>query len=105
MGLEQAFSCPKTLKKLRSGPLGTLLDGFCTWLLEHGDINMVSYWLGHADINTTHVYVEIDMDMKRRMLQKTASPHTKNDLPWQKPEVLQWLATLGKSPKLCAVKP
>lgn len=75
-------------------------------LLRAGnDINMVSYWLGHADINTTHVYVEIDMDMKRRMLQKTASPHTKNDLPWQKPEVLQWLATLGKSPKLCAVKP
>lgn len=36
MGLEQAFSCPETLKKLRSGPLGTLLDGFCTWLLEHG---------------------------------------------------------------------
>lgn len=36
MGLEQAFSCPGTLKKLRSGPLGTLLDGFCTWLLTLG---------------------------------------------------------------------
>ncbi|ALC16220.1 site-specific recombinase XerD [Desulfuromonas soudanensis] len=36
MELEQAFSCPGTLKKLRSGPLGTLLDGFCTWLMEHG---------------------------------------------------------------------
>ena len=33
---------------------------------------MVSYWLGHADINTTHVYVEIDMEMKRRMLEKRA---------------------------------
>jgi len=41
-------------------------------LLRAGnDINMVSYWLGHADINTTHIYVEIDMEMKRRMLQKT----------------------------------
>jgi len=36
MGLEQAFSCPETLKKLRSGPLGALLDGFCTSLLTHG---------------------------------------------------------------------
>jgi site-specific recombinase XerD len=36
MGLEQAFSCPRTLEKLRSGPLGTLLDGFCTWLLTLG---------------------------------------------------------------------
>jgi hypothetical protein len=30
---------------------------------------MVSYWLGHADINTTHIYVEIDMEMKRMMYQ------------------------------------
>ena len=36
MRLEQAFSYPETLKKLRSGPLGALLDGFCTWLLTHG---------------------------------------------------------------------
>lgn len=36
MGLEQAFSHPGTLTKLRSGPLGMLLDGFCTWLLEYG---------------------------------------------------------------------
>jgi len=40
-------------------------------LLRSGnDVNMVSYWLGHADINTTHIYVEIDMEMKRQMLQK-----------------------------------
>jgi site-specific recombinase XerD len=75
-------------------------------LLRAGnDINMVSYWLGHVDINTTHVYVEIDMDMKRRMLEKTTAPVVSNDLPWQKPDVLQWLAALEKSPKLCAVKP
>jgi len=36
MALEQAFTCPCTVKKLRSGPLGKLLEGFCDWLLEHG---------------------------------------------------------------------
>ena len=36
MALERVFECPRTLKKLRSGPLGELLDGFCDWLLEHG---------------------------------------------------------------------
>jgi integrase/recombinase XerD len=36
MALELVFECPRTLKKLRSGPLGELLDGFCDWLLEHG---------------------------------------------------------------------
>jgi integrase/recombinase XerD len=36
MGLEQAFECPVTLAKLRSGPLGTLLEDYCDWLLEQG---------------------------------------------------------------------
>ena len=30
--------------------------------------------IGVADINTTQVYVEIDMEMKRRMLEKSPSP-------------------------------
>ena len=34
MALEQVFECPVTLKKLRSDPLGALLDGFCKWLLQ-----------------------------------------------------------------------
>jgi integrase/recombinase XerD len=66
-------------------------------LLRAGnDINMVSYWLGHADINTTHIYVEIDMNMKRKMLEKANAPLVSKDLPWQRPDVLHWLSTLGK---------
>ena len=71
-------------------------------LLRSGnDVNMVSYWLGHADINTTHIYVEIDMEMKRQMLQKAGPPAVKEPLPWQKPNVLQWLNALAKAPQLC----
>jgi integrase/recombinase XerD len=74
-------------------------------LLRAGnDVNMVSYWLGHADINTTHIYVEIDMEMKWTMLQKTAAPAVKKPPLWQKPDVLQWLKALAKMPQLCAVK-
>lgn len=36
MALEQVFECPRTLGRLRSGPLGKLLEGFCSWLLGHG---------------------------------------------------------------------
>lgn len=73
-------------------------------LLRSGnDVNMVSYWLGHADINTTHIYVEIDMEMKRQMLQKAGPPAVKKPLPWQKPNVLQWLNALAKAPQLCVV--
>ncbi len=45
------------------------------------EVNMVSYWLGHADINTTHAYVEIDMEMKRRMLEKAPSPAVNRAAP------------------------
>jgi len=73
-------------------------------LLRSGnDVNMVSYWLGHADINTTHIYVEIDMEMKRHMLQKAGAPNVKEPLPWQKPNVLQWLNSLAKPSQLCVV--
>ncbi len=36
MALERVFEYPRTLKRLRSGPIGKLLEGFCHWLLEHG---------------------------------------------------------------------
>ncbi len=36
MALEQVFECPRTITRLRNGPLGKLLEGFCKWLLEQG---------------------------------------------------------------------
>lgn len=73
-------------------------------LLRAGnDINMVSYWLGHADLNTTHVYVEIDMETKRKMLDTTPSPTISRKAPWRRPSVLQWLEQLAQEPELCAV--
>ncbi len=34
MALEQLFDCRRTLGRLRTGPLGELLEGFCQWLLD-----------------------------------------------------------------------
>jgi len=36
MALERVFEYPRTLRRLRSDPLGKLLEGFCNWLLGHG---------------------------------------------------------------------
>jgi site-specific recombinase XerD len=73
-------------------------------LLRAGnDINMVSYWLGHAHLNTTHAYVEIDMESKRKMLEKTPAPNISQKPPWHRPDILQWLKDLAKGPELCAV--
>ena len=73
-------------------------------LLRAGnDINMVSYWLGHADINTTHIYVQIDMEMKQKMIAKAGAPNISNKITWQQPHVLQWLSQLNKNPQLCGL--
>lgn len=74
-------------------------------LLRAGnDVNMVSYWLGHADINTTHIYVEIDMKMKCQMIDKAVAPEVIKARPWKKPTVLEWLNRLSASSELCEVK-
>ncbi len=71
-------------------------------LLRSGnEVNMVGYWLGHADLNTTHVYVEIDMEMKRQMLDKAPAPAVDTTVPWKKPGLLDWLSRLAKAPELC----
>ena len=71
-------------------------------LLRAGnDINMVSFWLGHADINTTHLYVEIDMEMKRKMIARPGAPSVDSNLPWQRPDILLWLRNSTKRSELC----
>ena len=73
-------------------------------LLRSGnDVNMVSYWLGHANINTTHIYLEIDMEMKRKMIEKANAPAIQDKPPWHDARILEWLKELGRRPELCAV--
>jgi Phage integrase family len=85
-------------------PRLTLRHTTAMHLLRSGsDINMVSYWLGHAGINTTHIYLEIDMEMKRKMIENVDAPTINGQAPWHKPGVLEWLNELGKKPGLCAV--
>jgi site-specific recombinase XerD len=67
------------------------------------DINTVSYWLGHADLSTTHIYIEIDMEMKRKMLAATAAPEIDSPPAWHTPDVLEWLDQLTMQPALCEV--
>ncbi len=35
MGLERVFKASWTLRDMRKPPLGSLLDDFCDWLLDH----------------------------------------------------------------------
>ena len=47
-------------------------------LLQSGvDVSVIALWLGHAKLETTHMYVEADLDMKERALEKLAPTKTK----------------------------
>jgi site-specific recombinase XerD len=88
-------ACPSLTDK-RVSP-HTLRHTTAMHLLRSGnEVNMVSYWLGHADINTTHVYVEIDMEMKRKMLEMAPSPAVNAARPWRQRGILDWLDRLTK---------
>lgn len=73
-------------------------------LLHAGnEITMISYWLGHASINTTHVYVEIDIEMKRKMIEKAEVEELNKQPVWQQPNIINWLEALNRRSVLCEV--
>jgi len=64
-------------------------------LLQSGiDINTIRAWLGHANLITTNRYAEINLEMKRKVLEKFV-PISKTSRPWKKnKDLLQWLESL-----------
>jgi len=79
-------------------------------LLQSGnDLSIVKDWMGHADMNTTHAYVEIDMNMKRKALEASQPPEVKASKKkrgkWLDPGILKWLDDLSKSAKIMCSPP
>ena len=67
-------------------------------LQSNVDLSMIRSWLGHASIETTNGYVEIDLEMKRKTLQACAQlipKQGKRSPSWQRDrDVLAWLSQL-----------
>ena len=97
---QAALVCP-SVKSKRVSP-HTFRHTTALHLLQSGnDITVVKHWLGHADVNTTHSYVEIDMKMKRKALEACEPPQTaKVSRKWMKPSILQWLDQLSEVSKI-----
>lgn len=64
-------------------------------LLQSGvDINTIRAWLGHAHLETTNRYAEINLEMKRKALDNYL-PITKTKTLWKpSQQLLQWLESL-----------
>lgn len=73
----------------------TLRHTTAAHLLQAGvDMSVIALWLGHESIETTHIYLEADLETKERALNKLAPAGT--EVPRFKPkdDVLAFLATL-----------
>jgi len=71
-----AKKCP-SLKNKRISP-HILRHTTAMHLLQSGvDINVIALWLGHERPSTTHMYLQADLAMKERILQKLEPPSTR----------------------------
>ena len=78
--LRQAVSITnKTASIVGTGSISphTLRHSLAMGMLQSGvDPTTIQSWLGHASFNTTHQYIEADLEMKRRALEKCDTPET-----------------------------
>lgn len=73
-----------SLRSKRVSP-HTIRHSTATHLLRAGvDINTIRGWLGHASINTTNVYAEVDLDAKAKALAACSPGNVdKSRWPWK----------------------
>lgn len=92
---DKAIELAPSLKQKKVSP-HTIRHTTAMHLLQSGnELNVVRLWLGHADLNTTHMYVDINMEMKKEILAKAQPPGLKHEVvKWRKPKILDWLDRL-----------
>jgi integrase len=58
------------------------------------DVTVIALWLGHENPQTTHQYVEADLEMKRRVLDRMDEPVLKNGRLRKTDKLLDFLENL-----------
>jgi site-specific recombinase XerD len=88
-----ALSCP-SLNHHRLSP-HTFRHTTAMHLLQSGvALEVIALWLGHESPVTTHHYIEADLALKQKALQRVAPPHTKSVRFRPDDELLRFLDSL-----------
>jgi site-specific recombinase XerD len=68
-------------------------------LLQSGvDITTIAAWLGHAQLATTHGYVEINLRMKQAVIARDDALPEISDGEYPPPDIVDWLDQLAHKP-------
>ena len=90
---EAATGCPSLTGKAVSPH--TLRHTTAMHLLQaEVDVTLIALWLGHESPETTHQYVEADLEMKRRVLAKLDEPPVQTGRPRRAEPLLDFLDRL-----------
>jgi integrase/recombinase XerD len=86
--------CPSLLEKNVSPH--TLRHTSAMHLLQAGvDVTVIALWLGHESPETTHQYVEADVEMKRRVLDRVDEPNLGKALrPYVPKPTNSWISSM-----------
>jgi site-specific recombinase XerD len=64
-------------------------------LLQSGvDLSVIAMWLGHESIETTHQYLDADLETKRRALDRLQSPKVRRPEPKARTRLVEFLRRL-----------
>ena len=88
--------CPSLTKK-NIGP-HTFRHTAAMHLLQAGvDLTVIKSWLGHVNLSTTHSYIEIDLEMKRKALSSCnpmGEPFNLKKIIEKNDDIIKWLEAL-----------
>lgn len=73
-----------------------MLRHTCAMRLLHAgvDISVIALWLGHEAVDTTHIYLHADMNMKEKALARTRPPNGQAGRYQPSDSLIAWLETL-----------
>src|SRR5258706_8281241 len=92
--LECAAKTAPALNKLQVSP-HTIRHTTAMHLLQSGvDLSVIAMWLGHESIETTHQYLDADLETKRRALDRLPPPTVRLPRPKVRTQLLEFLRRL-----------
>jgi integrase/recombinase XerD len=92
--LERATKKEPEFRKLHLSP-HTIRHTTAMHLLQSGvDLSVIAMWLGHESIETTHKYLDADLESKKRALERLHSPTVRRSGRRAQPRLIAFLQRL-----------